>query len=157
MLLLNGVTGLTDGSDGNYQQQDVKQFKNLCFSLVIPNDGKILNFTEPQIDTNFFKVEVEIFGRQRYILLNESYPFLAFASNVGYFNIDFVYESRLAELFRPFYCVVEAIELNEPLKIKFGPKNKILENDNELSRLELEQIAYWKPTKIGEVIFNHWD
>ncbi|CAM3890121.1 hypothetical protein [Lederbergia lenta] len=157
MLLLNGVTGLTDGSDGDYQQQDGKQFKKLCFSFVLPNGGKIINFTEPQIDTNFFKVEVEIFGRRRYILLNESYPFLAFASNVGYFSIDFVDESRLAELFSPFYCVVEAIELNEPLKIKLGPKNDILENDNELSRLELKEIAYWRPTKIGSVIFNHWD
>ncbi|GAM12185.1 hypothetical protein SAMD00020551_0315 [Mesobacillus selenatarsenatis SF-1] len=48
-------------------------------------------------------------------------------------------------------------ELNEPLVLKPGSKKGILQNDNDLNSAELEQVAYWQPKRIGEVIFNYWD
>lgn len=48
-------------------------------------------------------------------------------------------------------------ELNDPLYIKESTAQIILENDNELNSAELEQIAYWKPKSVGEVIYNFWD
>jgi len=53
--------------------------------------------------------------------------------------------------------VLNVKELNEPLALKPGSKKGILQNDNDLNSAELEQVAYWKPERIGEVIFNYWD
>ena len=75
--------------------------------------------------------------------------------NLG--NIKFIDEPDLIKQFSSFYKVLGTKELNEPLSLRFGSKKSILQNANELNSAELEQIAYWKPEKVGEVIFNYWD
>ena len=64
---------------------------------------------------------------------------------------------ELFQKFISFYKVLDVKELNEPLVLKLGSKKGILQNDNYLNSAELEQVAYWKPERIGEVIFNYWD
>ncbi|RDW15513.1 hypothetical protein [Oceanobacillus chungangensis] len=155
MLLLKGVTGITE--DNMHDQQDRKQFKKHCYTFITQYGGKVICFTNPKLATNYFLTEVKIFGRLRFILLNEMYPFVAFASNVCYSAIDFVDESELSGLFRPYYRVLQARELNEDLHLNLGSRKGMLLNVNGLSRLEMEKIAYWQPKTVGEVIFNHWD
>ncbi|MFF2879036.1 hypothetical protein ACFVR2_22335 [Gottfriedia sp. NPDC057991] len=147
MILLNGITGF-------YEKQNVPpntdgmQFKKLCFSIINQNKGTILNFRESQVATNFFAMEVKVSNKYFYILLNAHYPFLAFASAVNFGEINFLDVPQLKEEFSPFYIVLSTSELNEPL---------ILKSENKLNSAELKQIAYWKPNRIGEVLFNHWD
>lgn len=129
------------------QPPDSHHFKELCFMLMMQCGGKVLGFKEPQIATNFFDVEVSLFQKQLHILLNENYPFLAFASHVEYFYIHFCEEPELNKLFSPYYRVLGTKELSAPLDLK----------ENELDPSELQQIAYWKPVTLGEVIFNFWD
>lgn len=147
MKLLNGITGF-------YEKQNVppntdgKQFKKYCYSVINQNEGTILKFQEPQVATNFFAMEVNVSNKHFYILLNAHYPFLAFASAVNFGVINFIEVPQLKKEFSPFYIVLTTMELNEPL---------ILKSENELNSAELKQIAYWKPNRIGEVLFNHWD
>lgn len=54
----------------------------------------------------------------------------------------------------PFYKVLSKEELNEPLGIRNSKGKVSLENKNNLNSSELEQILYWKPNTIGEVMFN---
>ncbi|MFJ8072318.1 hypothetical protein ACIQZD_25990 [Peribacillus sp. NPDC096447] len=136
---------------------DGKQFKQQCFSIIKRNNGKVLEFVEPQFATNFLNVEVKVFDKHLHIVLNEHYPFLAFASFVDFENIKFIDEPELLKQFSPFYKVLSIEELNEPLYIKESTGKIILENDNELNSAELEQIAYWKPKSVGETIYNFWD
>lgn len=37
------------------------------------------------------------------------------------------------------------------------PFNQNLIKKTELNSAELEQIAYWKPETVGQIIFNYWD
>ncbi|WP_350301318.1 hypothetical protein [Peribacillus frigoritolerans] len=152
-----GVTGFYNVKHNKPPTIDRKQFKQQCFSIIKRNNGKVLAFIEPQFPTNFLNVEVKVFNKHLHILLNEHYPFLAFASFVDFENIKFIDEPELLKQFSPFYRVLSMEELNKPLYIKESTGKIILENDNELNSAELEQIAYWKPKSSGEVIFNFWD
>ncbi len=155
--LPNGVTGFYNAKHNKPPTIDGKQFKQQCFSIIKRNNGKVLEFIEPQFATNFLNVEVKVFNKHLHILLNEHYPFLAFASFVDFENIIFIDEPELSKQFSPFYKVLGMEELNEQLYIKEGTGKIIFKNDNELNSAELEQIAYWKPKSTGEVIFNFWD
>ncbi|WP_260288953.1 hypothetical protein [Peribacillus aracenensis] len=157
MKLPNGVTGFYNAKHNKPPTIDGKQFKQQCFSIIKRNNGKVLEFIEPQFATNFLNVEVKVFNKHLHILLNEHYPFLAFASFVDFENIIFIDEPELSKQFSPFYKVLGMEELNEQLYIKEGTGKIIFKNDNELNSAELEQIAYWKPKSTGEVIFNFWD
>lgn len=117
----------------------------------------MVDFTEQQVATNFLDVEAKVFNKHLHILLNVHYPFIAFAIVVENGKLTFVDEPELFRQFSPFYYVLNTKELNEPLILKQGSKNSILQNDNELNSAELKQIAYWKPERIGEIIFNYWD
>jgi hypothetical protein len=155
--LPKGVTGFYNAKHNKPPTIDGNQFKQQCFSIIKRNNGKVLEFIELQFATNFLYVEVKVFNKHLHILLNEHYPFLAFASFVDFENIKFIDEPELLKQFSPFYKVLSIEELNEPLYIKESTGKIILENDNELNSAELEQIAYWKPKSVGEVIYNFWD
>ena len=93
---------------------------------------------------------VEVSGKVFYILLNEHYPYLTFASLVEPGNIAFIDQPALHEPFSPFYRVLGPVELNVPF-------NQTMAKNTELNRTELEQLAYWKPETVGQIIFNFWD
>lgn len=152
MKLPNGVTGFYHSEANKPPQVDGKQFKQLCFDFVSRNGGKVIDFNTPQNPANFYHAQVEIDNIQFYILLNEHYPYLAFASVVEFGNIKFIDMHVLFEQFTPFYQVLDTVELNTPINQILGAKNK-----HALNSAELEQIAYWKPETIGQVIFHYWD
>ncbi|QIZ09381.1 hypothetical protein HFZ78_24075 [Priestia megaterium] len=156
MKLPNGITGFYEKQNGP-PKIDGKLFKQLCFNTIKNTGGKVLDFKEPQGGTNFFDVEVNIFNTYFHILLNAYYPFLAFASVVNFGEIKFIDEPQLHKEFSPFYSVLDTKELNGKVIIKLGSKKCIIQNENDLNSAELEQLAYWKPERIGDVIFNHWD
>ncbi|MET3696541.1 hypothetical protein SAMN05877753_103213 [Bacillus oleivorans] len=116
----------------------------------------MLEFKEPQYPMNFYDTEVKVFNKHFHILLNEHYPYLSFASVVEFGKINFIDVPELKQ-FNSFYKVLSVKELNEPLVLKPDPKKGILQNDINLNGAELEQVAYWEPKRIGEVIFNYWD
>lgn len=157
MKLPNGVTGFYCAKHNKPSTIDEKQFKQICFSLISSNGGEVLDFKEPQVATNFFDVEAKVFNKHLHILLNAHYPFMAFAYDVEYGKITFIDEPELFKQFSPFYNVLNTKELNAPVILMLGSKKSIVQNDNELNSDELEQISYWKPESIGEIIFNYWD
>ncbi|MBP1993030.1 hypothetical protein [Paenibacillus eucommiae] len=146
MILPNGITGFYDSKNNKPPYVDGKQFKQICFAIATDNGGEVLEFREPQYPMNFYNVKVEIFNNHFHILLNEHYHYLAFAAIVEFGYINFIDESRLLKSFSSFYKVLSTKELNEPLLPR-----------HELNTAELAQVAYWKPEKIGEVIYNYWD
>lgn len=150
MKLPNGVTGFYDSKINIPPQVDGEQFKQLCFDFTSRNSGKVMDFITPQYSSNFYYAHVEVVGNQFYILLNEHYPYLAFASVVECENIKFINSPVLYESFVSFYQVVGKDELNIHL-------NENALKQTELNSAEWEQVAYWKPETIGQIIFNYWD
>ncbi|MCM3667250.1 hypothetical protein M3204_22900 [Mesobacillus subterraneus] len=147
--LPNGITGFHNSTNNLPPKVDGRQFKSVCAAIVNRSGGKLLKFREPLYPLNFYEAEVKVNDNEFYILLNEHYPYIAFASVVEFGKIDFINASELLTQFSPFYKVLSLKELNEPLNIKSDSIN--------LNSAELEQISYWKPKTIGEVIFNFWD
>jgi len=150
MKLPNGVTGFYDSKLNKPPQVDGEQFKQLCFDFASRNRGKVMDFVTPQYPTNFYYAQVEMLGNLFFILLNEHYPYLAFASVVEFENIHFIDRPVLNEPFSSFYQVIGTGELHVPL-------NQGLIKKTELNRAELEQIAHWKPETVGQIIYNYWD
>ncbi|WP_419955223.1 hypothetical protein ACN6MT_06640 [Neobacillus niacini] len=156
MKLPVGITGFYDSKNKQPPKVDGKQFKQVCVTLVNRSGGKVLKFKEPQYPMNFYDIEVKAFHKHFHILLNEHYPYLAFASVVEYGKINFIDVPELKQ-FSSLYKVLSVEELNEPLVLNHDSKEGILQIENDLNRAELEQVAYWKPNRIGDVIFNYWD
>lgn len=150
MKLPNGITGFYDSKTNIPPQIDGKQFQQLCFDFASRNRGKVVDFITPQYPSNFYYAQVDVLGNLFYILLNEHYPYLAFASAVEFGNIKFIDRPVLNEQFSSFYRILGVGKLNVPL-------NQILIKKTELNSAELEQIVYWKPETVGQIIFNHWD
>jgi len=157
MNLPNGVTGFYSSLDNKPNEIDENHFKSICFDLVRRSQGKVLEIDEQNLTSNFLKVKVDMFNREIYVLLNAYYPFLAFASTVEFQHINFINDPMLSKDFIPFYKVLSKEELHEPLDIRNSRGKVSLENENDLNSSELEQIDYWKPNTVGEVMFNFWD
>lgn len=157
MILLNGITGFNNSKNGPPSKKNEKQFKQVCFTILSNIDGKLLFFKEARYPRNFHEVHIEFRGMNFYILLNEYYPSLAFASHVEFGEIHFIDVMELYKEFSYFYNVLTSKALNEPLQIQYINKAIIIHNDNQLNNAELEQIAFWKPMRVGDVIFNYWD
>lgn len=157
MKLQNGVTGFFNPAIDTLSYIDGKQFKQICFTVASKNKGKIVSFETPGLATNFYKACIELSEKKVFVLLNAHYPYLTFATNVEYGNIQFINEEKLAEEFSSYYTVLSKEELIEPIRIRLGSKKNIVLNENTLNEAELEQIVYWQPNTIGHVLFNYWD
>lgn len=154
MLLLDGVSGfLTD----DLPEVDSLQFKRICFTLANYSQGKLLYLEEPHITQNFYKAELCLEKESIFILLNGSYPFMAFASSVQYFDIEFVDHSlsSVVEALSNGFRVLSANALHQRLLLDERTHNVL--NENCLNKAEISQIFHWKPQTVGEVIFNFWD
>lgn len=156
MLLLRGVTGF-QAADDVMEEPDVNTFKKICYAVLVPNGGKVLSYQAQAIDTNYEVVRVEIFQKAYFLLLNAAYPFLAFADRMQDGVFHFIDEEALAGLFRPYYHVVSKAELDAPIVIRPENKKDPLPLTHQLSTEELEEIWYWQPKTVGEIIYNHWD
>lgn len=156
MKLPNGITGFYN-SETKPPKVDGKHFKRVCETTLFQLGGEVLMLKEPEYPTNFYDAKVKFRNMIIHILLNEHYPYVAFASAVEYEKIRFIDDAELFKRLSLYYHVLPSSELNLPVILRQGYKKDILQNDNELNQAELEEIAYWKPKIIGEIIFNFWD
>ncbi len=150
MLLQKGITGFHVGA---LPEVDSLQFKRLCYSLANYSNGKIQSVEEPHASQNFYKAELVINNESIFILVNSSYPFVAFASSVQYFEIEFIDHSlsNFVFAFDGGFRVLSAIETNQQLALDVRTYTVLTENN--LNEVELSQIFHWKPKTVGDVVF----
>ncbi|WP_096274445.1 hypothetical protein [Paucisalibacillus globulus] len=155
MILRNGVTGFNRPNDISV---DGVFFKKICYSVIHNHGGEIISFNEPEYARNYYQVKITMNGDDLYILLNGTYPFLTFASSIEDVTaIRFVTHDKLAAEFNPYYRILLPEELDNLLVIKEQSGRISIEIENELNDAELTNIKYWKPRRIGDVVFNSWD
>jgi hypothetical protein len=154
VLLLNGISGFLIN---DLPEVYSSQFKELCYSLANVTQGKFVSFEIPHRSQNFYKTELEWNDGNTFILLNSSYPIVAFASSVEYFNIHFIDHpyANLLKSFSHVFTIATVNELVEPLEI--DERTQTVRNKNNLSKSEISQILYWEPKTVGDVVFNFWD
>jgi hypothetical protein len=154
VLLMDGISGFLIN---DLPEADSSQFKKLCYSLANITNGKLVSFEIPNVSQNFYKAELKLNDESIFILLNSTYPIVAFAFSVEYFNIKFIDHphSNLIETFNNEFTIATANELVERLAV--DERTQTVLNKNHLNKSELSQIFYWKPKTVGDVVFNFWE
>lgn len=144
-----GITGFHFATEPSPPEVNVNQFKQICYGVALRNKGRVIDIQKPR-DANYYCAEMQLFDKTFFILLNCHYPYVAFASTVEYGDISFIEPPTLEKEFSSIYYVLKSKELNAPF-------DESLVENSELNEAELDQISYWKPETIGEIIFNQWD
>lgn len=146
MILKNGITGFFESLDDK-KSIPSQSFIQFCNEIVYNNQGKILFMDLELTGKNFYCSKQQFQDQICYILLNASYPYVAFASLVSMERIIYIDKPDYIKYIPDNYLVLNKNVLET-----------IFENcDNQLNKAERKQILYWEPETIGEVIFNFWD
>lgn len=147
MILLRGITGFGSINTLPPLFLDEKAFCRMCHALARENGGAV---TEVDTDTairNFYSAKVSRYGQSVFLLQNIHYPYAAFAqrdTSDGFIWISQPEWLRLPEIPVRF---LNLAELNQSWRGLCG----------ELAPEDLEQIRYWNPQTVGEIVFNTWD
>ncbi|MEZ2658450.1 hypothetical protein [Aneurinibacillus aneurinilyticus] len=140
-ILKPGVTGFNSAS-----RHDIGEFETLLYSTIVQIGGSVLSKDLELLGKNFYTYEIDIDGNRLYLLLNSTYPFVAFAHKVEYGGIDFCDNTEL--IIGDYYQMLTKDILN----------TTIIEEDlQNLFKDERKQIRYWNVSLIGDIVFNYFD
>lgn len=147
MILPRGITGFWSANTAPLPLLDEKAFRQMCHTLSRKNGGAV---TEVDTDTaarNFYSAKLSRYDQSIFVLQNVHYPYVAFAqrdTSGGFIWISQPEWLRLPEGSVRFLGPSELTRDWHDLCGELGPE-------------ELEQIRYWDPQTVGEIIFNTWD
>ena len=151
MIFPKGTTGFFSVGD-TIPVVDPKEFSKACYHLATGLKAKVISITtQLQTARNYYQADMEIRDQTILILCNTTHPFIAFANPSDAFVCgDFFDDAELAsliEVIEPFIVLPADVLNSEPET----------EQLSELSDTEISQIEYWRPSRLGDVVFNHWD
>lgn len=146
MILPKGITGFRSIKDKELPLMDSIQFKQLSHTFVRELGGEMKGFSEHFSHQNFYSIEYMLHRKSYFVLLNCHHPFLAFSAR--WVEFTFLDVPAMKTKYKPHYTVLTKDYLDTPITS---------EHLSSLSKAELEQISYWRPKTVGEVIFNNWD
>ena len=147
MILPRGITGFGNINTDPPLFLDEKAFCRMCHALAQENGGAV---TEVDTDTairNFYSAKLSRYDQSVFLLQNIHYPYAAFAQREA--------SGRFVLTQQP-----EWLQLPEGSVRFLSPSELIRDWQDlcgELSPEELEQIHYWNPQTVGEIVFNTWD
>ncbi len=154
-----GITGF-GSTPQPIDPKDLKDFRALCYTAARAADAIILGF-----DLSLFNVIRNfVFALLKFpkdpgvplafVFLNQHVPLLAFVSahdQAFYPPLAFIDVFELTVPFERSYHVLKKQELELPW---IWSQRELA---SSLYPEEIEQIKYWKPQSVGEVLFNFWD
>ena len=147
MILPRGITGFWSANTAPLPLLDEKAFRQMCHTLSRKNGGAV---TEVDTDTaarNFYSAKVSRYGQSVFLLQNIHYPYAAFAQRDTSGGFIWISQPEWLQLPEGSVRFLSPSELTRDWHDLCG----------ELSSEELEQIRYWNPQTVGEIVFNTWD
>lgn len=141
MLLKKGITGFYSIGDTLPEMNDYKAFRKVCFNMQDIIKKKIINTGNPG-NASYFYAEFD----DIYFLLNKYYAVAGFTEDISHGDKVFT-DLCVNKIYLPEYEIIPAVTLN----LVFNEK------ENDLSECELQQIKYYSPLSVGNIIFNEWD
>lgn len=152
MNLPYGVSGFYNSAEEKPPEMDISKYKEFCYSLARSLDGELLEFSDSLYPANFCKADFKLPSSAVSLVMNKHYPILAFAAAVDAVKIEFIDFSTGNAVVPDGFTVLRpaTLETQVPENLEYLPPN-------HLNQGELEQIKYWKPETIGQIIFNFWD
>ena len=154
MILQRGITGFSDrGQHGTMPKFSLAEFKRIVFAAARPLKYGVSDIVESGVTPNFHsallttpETAVSVIGHSTYPVFAVSEPLQTYLCELSFADCEAL--SREIEAMFPSITFATADELN------CKPTESNLVN---LDKSELEQLTYWKPQTIGEVVFNWWD
>ena len=153
MILQRGTTGFQHCQEPQLPLVDLRAFRCVFHTVARDLSATVIHSPRrrPETECSFADALLEIGADRIAVLLNCFHPLIAFASPSRLDgNPEFRDHAELARAFseRPEFTVLSTDVLTQ------FPSPDMLVN---LSPTEIEQLNYWKPSQLGDVIFNHWD
>ncbi|MDB5346395.1 MAG: response regulator receiver protein [Schlesneria sp.] len=154
MLLQRGVTGFFNWDErGVVPEFSFREFKELVYGAAAAAQFDVCELAERGITPNFHTALNNCEGRNFAILGHSIYPIIAFAEPLKPMScqLNFIDCPQIT---------LELVRLFPHVKVAYHADLTQILSDAELSNLdnmEIEQVNYWKPTTVGETMFNWWD
>ncbi|MDE5619046.1 MAG: hypothetical protein K2I80_00775 [Ruminococcus sp.] len=145
ILLKRGITGFYEKGDLCLNETYFSEFVRICYLLQTVTNFKIKSTVNTEC-ASYFSAELTDGKSKIYFLLNKYY-------NVGGFTDNLIFGDKIftdIDLDNNYLTeceIVPALVLNSAFS----------ETAHDLSKCELEQVEYWKPFSVGNIIFNEWD
>lgn len=149
-----GVTGFRDVNESPLPETDFREVVARCHAAARSLSAKVLaSIAAPQRPpANFGVVTLGLPGRTINVFVNAIYPIVGFAHSPGAkdSNVTFVDEPELAAMLQNAgaWQILPKVMLDCPV------------TQDSLAQLgpgERHEIRYWKPRRIGDIVFNLWD
>ena len=119
----------------------------MCYSIALENGGTVTELDTDTYPRNFYSVKLSRHDQSVFVLQNIHYPYAAFAQRDASGRFVLIQQPEWLRLPEIPVRFLNLAELNQNWRGLCG----------ELSPEELEQIRYWNPQTVGEIIFNTWD
>lgn len=145
-ILRPGLSGIDGAPDPRW---NLRSFRAACHAAARTVGARLGQCEDVGQARNHYRALVELAAGERWILLCAMHPFLAFARPGRDLRYDFVDEPELAAAFHGPCEPLRAAELTAALDL---PSALPLLGPNER-----KQAAYWRPARLGDLVFNHWD
>ena len=154
MHIARGTTGFRASTDFPLSVMDEQAFQVLCHMVAIELNGRV-DYAErlgEYREKNFSLVTLTVHNTDISVMLNVHCPYLAFALPVSrnHNTLSFIDWPVGTESFNRYgdYTILTYQQLSKPF----------VECDiSSLADAEHDQVKYWRPQTVGELIFNFWD
>lgn len=147
MILPKGITGFGGVDTAPPPHLDEKAFCQMCYSIAMENGGTVTELDTDTYPRNFYSAKLSRYDDAVFILQNIHYPYIAFAQCDAASRFVLISPPDWLQLSADPVRDLSPNELNQDWHGLCG----------ELNPEELEQIRYWNPQTVGEIIFNTWD
>jgi hypothetical protein len=131
-----------EGNDRSF-----KDFSQMMYSLQNSELFKILNIVSCKYPLNYYRADIEFKHEQITILQNCGSGHMAFAKNKKEDTYDFVDNINIQNAIYDFYP--ETSFLSQKLL-----NTTVHKNHNYLSNINENDLSYWLPCTVGEIIFS---
>lgn len=152
LILQRGTTGFQSNKAPHLPVVDLSIFRAAFHAVARTVSADVIRSPRrnPEVECNFADALLQIREDRIVVLVNCFHPLIAFASETSV-GTPHVFRDHigLTDAFSayPEFTVVSLVTLMK------SPNSNVLSN---LSPAEMEQFNYWKPPRIGDVIFNYW-
>jgi hypothetical protein len=146
-LLQTGITGFNTSA-----KVDAANLKRAVYAAAQAAGAKVGEIRLADGATpNFHQIDVDLGGRALVVLCNRHFPVAAFTERVDGMEIERFSDAPdgfAAALAEYEFVIGDVAELNRRVT---GDDLKML------SPAEQHEAKYWKPKRVGDIIFNWWD
>ena len=151
MILPEGITGFFEaGRDATPPVVDPASFVGACHAAARAESGRVEGFEPAGVGRNYHRAFLRMRHGAIAVLCNAHFPIIAFAEASDDLPLRFIEAEALA----PRIEEVMPCEIASRSSLEAHPDAEAVAN---LNAVEREQIRYWKPRRLGEIIFNFWD